>query len=87
MGGFQKFSGHINRQGYLILTCGVSGKFEFLSMNCQGNVREFCDGWSVATMFWSDYNCYFFGPKCFSLLDFLMTFTKYTPHYENLPIQ
>ena len=26
----------------------MSGKFEILSGNCQGNVREFCFRWSVA---------------------------------------
>ena len=28
----------------------MSGKFEILSGNCQGNVREFCFHWSVATL-------------------------------------
>ena len=28
----------------------MSGKFEILSGNCQGNVREFCFRWSVATL-------------------------------------
>ena len=27
----------------------MSGKFEIRSGNCQGNVREFCFRWSVAT--------------------------------------
>ena len=30
--------------------CCMSGKFEILSGNCQGNVREFCFRWSVATL-------------------------------------
>ena len=31
--------------------CCMSGKFEILSGNCQGNVREFCFHWSVATLY------------------------------------
>ena len=51
MSDFQKFSGLTDKETY-ILTFEVSGELEFLSTNCQGNIREFCDGLSVATLFW-----------------------------------
>ena len=68
----QKFLGLVNRQGLrdLILTCGVTGKFEFMSMNCKGNVRECCDGSSVATLSRPDYNCHFLDQNVFPFLNF-----------------